>query len=604
MYDSHDSEADYDSHADQIKPSVRTANGGGGVYDRPRTPPKIRRPVPKSEREKYNYTAKGSIVAPSLSEKVPSTTTTTSTSTTTRKPSTTQAPSDDYYDDDEEYEYDDPKPYKSKHHHMDYDIPTGYEETRRYVSRHRGRMPVRKRTDMYDDYDTKERPRMNRRKEYPRHESERPRNARPGAYRGKESVVAGYGKKQGDHRRRPELAKRPPVDDDYYYDYDDEEPPEPPPKRNRRPQKTNEKAKPTKPPPPPPAPKNERTEPKQSESTTKYQKPSSLRTAKANYLELDTPKENEIPTTEHLNARTTLAYKTVKIVNNSLRDDVDESADGVSTEETKTAFTHAKPPTISFVAKLESRKPFEELRNRSVTPVRHFVITTPIRKPSHFGFLSAANANVSFREDAVKLPERKPLEFYKATQFIKIPVTPPSQNVSTYQGINFGNYFIPIEQTRKVKPVEEHLPENLNAISNGVTYSNAFVTEPKPFDSSKAQPYRQEHRLYTLGDRLYTNSISFPHQPPSNYDITAPGPSAPAEEMSPPEKKYPDLPAYTANADYDVTYNDALQPSTLHPVRRFPSTTFYVQNQRRVPVEYTSDESAFSTLNRSQNRYK
>lgn len=563
-------------------------------------PPKIRRPVPKNERDKYEYIPKASTLTPTSTQKSLQ-----STQSPKMKTSSTLAPSeDDYYEEDDEYEYDEPKNVKAKPQ-VDYDFPTGFEETRRYVSRHRARVPVRKRTDMYDDYDIKTRPRMNRRKEYTRYESEHPRNGRPGMYRNnknrQEEPIQGYKKRvmgDSEYRRRPEM-KRPSAEYDYYYDDEEEEPL---PKRNRRPLKV-EKPKLNK----PTTNKNERIVPKVPETTTTYQKiKNNQRTAKANNLENETPKENEIPTTENVSVRTTPKYKTVKIVNNSLKDDLDEGVDYVSTEETKTYLTQTRPffMVTKAIPKTEPKKPLDEIQNKTITQIRHFVITTPIRKPSHLGIFNPA-ANASYKEEVSKLPESKPQEYYMPAHYIKIPVTSPNQNLSTYQGLNFGKYFIPIEQSRKAKPVEEHLSENLNVISNGINFNNAFITEPKPFDTSKQQPYRQDQRPYLVGERLYTNSITFPHQPPSNYDITAPGPSAPADEPQTSEKKYTDLRGYTANVDYDVTYNDALQPSTLQPVRRFPSTSFYVQNpSRRLPLEYAFNESAFNTLNRSQNRYK
>lgn len=597
--------------------------------------------------------------------------------------SSTQAPADDeYYDDDEEYEYDEPKSIAAKSkHHMDYDFHGGYEESHRHVSRHRGRMPTRKRTDMYDDYDVKQRPKMSRRKEYTRYDMERPRNARPVSHRGRqEDAAPSYSKKRlvdTDYRRRgPEKRPHaaPTTDDDYYYDdeeEEEEEPPPPPPpspsplpKRQRRPHKTTEKPK-----------SNTKGgysknndpiygEPRQYESTTKYPKTSILRgakssTATATLPEENTPRENEIPTTEHLGTRTTLAHKTVKIVNNSLKDE-DEGVDNVSTEETKSSLAQARPQGYIAVTRTlpkaqhqlqESRRPpSDEAPSRSIAaPLRHFVIATPIRKPSHFGYFanSAASAaapppatNISYRDEIQpKLPEQPKVataaEYYKTSgksggavaHFVKIPL----QNVSAYQPVAaHGAFYVPMmEQTpqspstssRKVKPVDErHLPDTLNVISNGITYSGALVTEAKPFEgAARPHAYRQDHRLYAVGDRLYTNSVTFPHQPPSNFDITAPGPSAPAEDSSAaaaatapataPEKKYSDLPSYnTVNGDYDVTYNEALQPSTTHSVRRYPTTTFFVQNgptsSRRLPAEYAFNEGASNTLNRSHNRYK
>lgn len=409
-----------------------------------------------------------------------------------------------------------------------------------------------------------------------------------------------------------------------------QEPP-PPPKRQRRPHKTTEKPKSKS-----SYSKNDEqiyVEPRQYESTTKYSKASVLRGPKLSTTTLaeeETPRENEIPTTEHLGARTTLAYKTVKIVNNSLKDE-DESADNVSTEETKSSLAQTRPQGYVAVARTVPktqemrRQPPDEVPSRSVVaPVRHFVIAAPIRKPSHFGYFSSAAAPATNVRDELpaKLPEqpRVATDYHRGksgavAHLVKIPV----QNVSAYQPAH--GFYVPMMEpqppSRKLKPVEEHhLPDTLNVISNGLAYSGALVTEAKPFEgAAKPQSYRQDHRLYAVGDRLYTNA--FPHQPPSNFDITAPGPSAPAEDSNAaaatapataPDKKYTELPSYsTANGDYDVAYNEALQPSTTHSVRRYPTTTFFLQNgpsSRRLPAEYAFNEGAFNSLNRSHNRYK
>jgi hypothetical protein len=102
------------------KMTVRPQGSSGSVYDRPRVPPKIRRPVPLNERDKYDYTAKPGQPAPSA----PTTTTTTAAPTTT----TTTSPSqEDLEEDDEEYyddeEYDDEPP--KRKYKSDYDPPSG-----------------------------------------------------------------------------------------------------------------------------------------------------------------------------------------------------------------------------------------------------------------------------------------------------------------------------------------------------------------------------------------------------------------------------------------------------------------------------------------------
>ncbi|XP_065206197.1 uncharacterized protein LOC135835730 [Planococcus citri] len=746
-------ETDYDTQqsGDQVKPAaaVRPSTSGSSssvasVFERPRPAPKIRRPVPKSERDKYDYAPKqqfSSTAAP--------TTTTTTTTTTTEKPHSASnngkggakapATDDEYYEDEEEYEYEEPKPAAKSKHHTDYDFPTGFEDTRRYTNRYRGRMPpARKRAEMYDDYDVKERPsRINRRKEYTRYDGDRPRNSRPmhrmKPVRHEEDASFKYpaAKKrpavEPEHRagsgRRAQEAKRPPVEDDYYYD--EEEPEEPPPKRGRRPQKTYEKPKSTT------KHSQQSKERYQEEDERPHQEPPANvkyakdltptpRNGKANTAENEVPKVspsyNEISTTESVsspvkytpNHNQKYPTKTVKIVTNSLKDELDDAADTyprlepesrMSSSQTKpvsetppsappapSKFNNAvslktlstqpahRPESYSEVVRKE-KKPFEyddgtvtatttgsRFVNKTIVPVRHFVVSSAPRKPSHFlASLSTPVVN-SYRDDSSSQshyrPEDKPhhkqlpeqqsgssakvaghhVEFYK-------PATSP-QNVTHFAPMNFRNFAIPVSQEQpksNVRPVkEDHLvPETLNAINNGNFYHTAYITEPKSFANEASKPtapsqqtYRQDHRSFgTNSDRFYTtNSISFPPRAPSNYDITAPGPSAPGEEPTAPEKKYSEAPTYTASADYDVTYNDALQPSTLHPVRRYPSTSFYAVHQQqqpqqqqqhqqqqqqpppnqqqqrsivssRLPSDYAFNEGAFNSLSRSQSRY-
>lgn len=86
------------------------------VYDKPRAPPKIRRPVPINERDRYDYTsasktgqqAPASAVAISTTTAATTTTTTTTTAVPPTKPKgkeqqpSTEDPSVEYYDDEEE----------------------------------------------------------------------------------------------------------------------------------------------------------------------------------------------------------------------------------------------------------------------------------------------------------------------------------------------------------------------------------------------------------------------------------------------------------------------------------------------------------------------
>lgn len=165
---------DYDSTGQQnteskdtAKPSVRpNGPGAGTVYDRPRVPPKIRRPVPLNEREKYDYTPKTTEMGPPPTQDTGK----------HRSQSKKQQRDDDYYDED--YEEEQPKPKKSKP--VEYDI-----EPRRSNGRHRTRQHSRRRPDRYsDDYDDDEdeRPLRPSRKQgrYDNH----PRSSRPSRYRG------------------------------------------------------------------------------------------------------------------------------------------------------------------------------------------------------------------------------------------------------------------------------------------------------------------------------------------------------------------------------------------------------------------------------------
>ncbi|XP_050442282.1 uncharacterized protein LOC126846634 [Adelges cooleyi] len=96
--------------------AVNTKNASNqitSVYDKPRAPPKIRRPVPINERDRYDYTARTG--GQQTAAVAPSTTTTTTTSTTTTTtaeppgkskgkipPPPTAAAEPEYYDEDEE----------------------------------------------------------------------------------------------------------------------------------------------------------------------------------------------------------------------------------------------------------------------------------------------------------------------------------------------------------------------------------------------------------------------------------------------------------------------------------------------------------------------
>ncbi|XP_039297555.1 uncharacterized protein LOC111059008 isoform X1 [Nilaparvata lugens] len=241
-----------------IKPSVRPSSSqspasGSSVYDKPRVPPKIRRPVPINERDKYEYTQQTTDVGPAP------------TAETAKNKKTQQARRpvsyDDYYDDEEEDDYLEEQPPKYKKvKTSDYEAePSTTSDSRRPVSsRHRLRVHSHRRPDRFDDDYEEEYDRFRKRKEprnkddYNSQRSSRFRNR--GKYsRDEEAVPAqrpGYisgGRASPTSRRKPQNEyQRPPArkthdrrpiyeDDDYeeYYD-DDEVEDEKMPRRNNR----------------------------------------------------------------------------------------------------------------------------------------------------------------------------------------------------------------------------------------------------------------------------------------------------------------------------------------------------------------------------------
>ncbi|XP_075219353.1 uncharacterized protein LOC142323501 [Lycorma delicatula] len=265
---SRDGETDYEGQpqpttADMVKPSVRpNSPSTGSVYDRPRIPPKIRRPVPINERDKYDYTQKTSDVSPPpTSETVKE---------NRNQPRKQQTDDEEYYEDEYEEEQQPPKYKKTKQN--DYDNgPTGSGD-RRSSNRHRLRLQNRKRPDRYeddddlgdDDYEQEERPRSRKGQRY---DDYNPRVSRPRGNRGKgylrddEAVPAerpGYisgsrtGTMSASNRKRPHNSEhtrnsgrkhqeRRPVyededdDDEYYYDDDEEVEEEKVSRRNHKP---------------------------------------------------------------------------------------------------------------------------------------------------------------------------------------------------------------------------------------------------------------------------------------------------------------------------------------------------------------------------------
>lgn len=75
-----------------VVPKSNASNQITSVYDKPRAPPKIRRPVPINERDRYDYMAAAPKTGQQSAAAAPTTTTTTTTSTTTTT-TTTEAPS-------------------------------------------------------------------------------------------------------------------------------------------------------------------------------------------------------------------------------------------------------------------------------------------------------------------------------------------------------------------------------------------------------------------------------------------------------------------------------------------------------------------------------
>lgn len=76
----------------QTVPTKNASNQITSVYGKPRAPPKIRRPVPINERDRYDYTSASKTGQQSAADAVGPAPTTTTTTTTTSTTTTTQAP--------------------------------------------------------------------------------------------------------------------------------------------------------------------------------------------------------------------------------------------------------------------------------------------------------------------------------------------------------------------------------------------------------------------------------------------------------------------------------------------------------------------------------
>ncbi|CAH0776976.1 unnamed protein product [Bemisia tabaci] len=202
--DDYETEHDKDpAGTEVVKPSVRTSDSPS-VYERPRIPPKIPRPVPKNERAKYDYKKQSetSTAAPSSGKE-------------------TKKKEPEYYDD--EY-YDDVKP-KPKHHDRD-----------RHRPRHR---PKKRPEPVYDEYE--EEPAPKPKKKEPVEEARgrggsKPRNEpteRPQSQRNNQRRPI-----KEEPTRKPE--QKPAYEDEEEYEYyDDEEYEYEPPAKKDKPEQKN-----------------------------------------------------------------------------------------------------------------------------------------------------------------------------------------------------------------------------------------------------------------------------------------------------------------------------------------------------------------------------
>jgi len=192
-----DNERDGDARGDnfrgesskEVKPMLRVSGPAAGtVYDRPRVPPKIRRPVPINERDKYDYTQKTTDDAP-LPTQDPKKT---SKSTTKH-----EEDEEEYYDDEYEDDYYKPPPKKSKSDSDYSSESSGKGEPRRSNGRHRPRQHSRRRPDRYEDEYEEDRPVRPRKR--PRYEDPPPMT------RGNRGGHRGYSRDEPD----PVPAERP-----------------------------------------------------------------------------------------------------------------------------------------------------------------------------------------------------------------------------------------------------------------------------------------------------------------------------------------------------------------------------------------------------------
>lgn len=211
------------------KPTLRVSGPASGtVYDKPRVPPKVRRPVPINERDKYDYSKKttdGNQSPPQDHKK------------TSKPPTKAEDDDDEYYDEEYEDDYVKPLPPKRGKGGSEYSSEAASKtESRRPTSRQRPRQSSRRRPDRYDDdyeEDRPVRPRKRNRYEDPPQMSRGNRGGNRGYTRDEPDPVpserpgfisnsrypAGNRKKAEDERSV--TSKRPPSR--VVYDEDEEE---------------------------------------------------------------------------------------------------------------------------------------------------------------------------------------------------------------------------------------------------------------------------------------------------------------------------------------------------------------------------------------------
>lgn len=133
------------------KPTLRVSGPASGtVYDKPRVPPKVRRPVPINERDKYDYSKKTSdgIQPPPLDHKKSS-----------KPPTKAEEEDEEYYDEEYEDDYVKPLPPKRGKGGSEYSSEAASKsESRRPANRQRPRQSSRRRPDRYDDDYEEDRP--------------------------------------------------------------------------------------------------------------------------------------------------------------------------------------------------------------------------------------------------------------------------------------------------------------------------------------------------------------------------------------------------------------------------------------------------------------